>query len=365
MSETSQEKSEDATPKRLREARKKGQVPKSRDLSTIFVLVAFFVAICFSIGFMGGEIKKLMIMTFDLVALPNLTGAQMNDLGKASLITMAKVCAPAFIAGFIIALIVGFLQVGPVFSMDPLKPQGKKLNPLEGLKNMFKTPTFIELIKNVVKITVIFYIAYQVLNSNLFEVLQSVHISVVDAASLTGTLIFKIVIRVLILFIAIALADFMVQRWQFMKQMRMSKDEVKREYKQDEGDPHIKGHRKQLHREFAFGDVQQQVKSADAVVTNPIHVAIAIQYDRDEMGAPRVVAKGQRLFADMIRKVAEENSVPIMRNVPLAWSLLEVEVGDEVPEELYSAVAEILALVYKMKQVHESRHTEEENRTYI
>lgn len=365
MAETSQEKTEDATPKRLREARKKGQVPKSRDLSTIFVLVAFFAAICLSIGFMSGELKKLMVMVFNEVASPHLDGAKIYDLGKASLFTLAKVCAPAFLAGFAIAIIVGFLQVGPVFSMEPLKPQGKKLNPLEGLKNMFKTPTFIELIKNILKITLIFYLAYQVLYGGLFEVLQTVRIPLVDSAKIAGELIFKIVLRVLILFIAIALADFLVQRWQFMKQMRMSKDEVKREYKQDEGDPHIKSHRKALHREFAFGDVQQKVKTADAVITNPIHVAVAIKYSREEQGAPEVVAKGQRLFADMIRKVAEENGVPIMRNVPLAWSLLEVEVGEEIPEELYSAVAEILALVYKMKQSREIARLDEEKRNYV
>ncbi len=364
MSESSQEKTEDATPKRLREARKKGQVPKSRDLSTIFVLVAFFAAFCLSIGFMGGELKKLMVMVFNEIASPELSGAKIYDLGKASLFTLAKVCAPAFISGFAIAAIVGFLQVGPVFSMEPLKPQGKKLNPIEGLKNMFKTPTFIELIKNILKITFIFYLSYQVLSGHLFEVLQTVRVSVLDSASLAGGLIFKIVIRILILFIAIALADFLVQRWQFMKQMRMSKDEVKREYKQDEGDPHIKSHRRALHREFAFGDVQQKVKNADVVVTNPIHVAVAIQYNRDDMGAPEVVAKGQRLFADMIRKVAEENGVPIMRNVPLAWSLLEVEVGQEVPEELYNAVAEILALVYKMKH-RETKSLTEENQNYV
>ncbi len=365
MAESSQEKTEDATPKRLREARKKGQVPKSRDLSTIFVLVAFFVAICLSLGFMGGELKKLMVLVFNTVATPQLDGAKIYDLGKASLFTLAKVCAPAFIAGFAIAGIVGFLQVGPVFSIEPLKPQGKKLNPLEGLKNMFKTPTFIELVKNILKITLIFYLAYQVLSGSLFDVLETVRIPILESSKIAGSLIFKIVLRILILFIAIALADFLVQRWQFMKQMRMSKDEVKREYKQDEGDPHIKSHRRQLHREFAFGDVQQKVKNADVVVTNPIHVAVAIQYNREEMGAPEVVAKGQRLFADMIKKIAEENEVPIMRNVPLAWSLLEVEVGGEIPEELYSAVAEILALVYKMKQVKSARRDEDEGRNYI
>jgi flagellar biosynthetic protein FlhB len=144
-----------------------------------------------------------------------------------------------------------------------------------------------------------------------------------------------------------------------MKQMRMTKDEVKREYKQDEGDPHIKSHRRALHREMVFGDMPKQVKSADVVVTNPVHVAVAIKYDKEEMSAPEIVAKGQRLFAERIRKIAEENGVPIMRNVPLAWSLVEMEIGDEIPEELYAAVAEILAIVYKMKKGQGRTRSEE------
>ncbi len=352
---SSQEKSEDATPKRLREARKKGQVSKSRDLETIFVLIAFFIALSFSMAYAGAELKRLMKTVFLTVADPVLTGSTLMTLGKDCLMTMAKVCAPALLSAFGIALIVGYLQVGPVFSLEPLKPQGKKLNPLEGLKNMFKTLTFIELIKNILKITFIFFISYYILKGSLFELLQTARLPLLDSAKLAGDFIFQIVIRVLILFLAIAIADFMVQRWQYLKQMRMSKDEVKREYKQDEGDPLIKSHRRSLHREMVFSDMPQQVKGADVVVTNPIHVAVAIKYDREEMGAPEIVAKGQRLYADAIRKVAEENGVPIMRNIPLAWSLLELEVGDAVPEELYTTVAEILAMVYKMKQKTEEK----------
>ncbi len=359
MSESSQEKTEDATPKRIREARKKGQVSKSKDMETISVMIAFFVALSASMTFMGNELKSLMKMVFEKAVAAPVTGDMMYSLGKACLYTMAKVCAPAMIAGFVVALVIGYLQVGPVFSLDPLMPQGKKLNPIEGIKNMFKTLTFIELIKNIIKITFIFFIAYKVVYASLFDILQTTRISIPDSSVLAGQIIFKIVLRVLLLFVVIAIIDFMVQRWQFMKQMRMSKDEVKREYKQDEGDPHIKGHRKSLHREMVFGDVKQQVKSADAVVTNPVHVAVAIKYDRSEMGAPQVVAKGQRLFADMIKKIAEENNVPILRNVPLAWSLVELEEGAEVPEELYTAVAEILALVYKMKQNQTLSRSEE------
>src|SRR4029434_999942 len=275
----------------------------------------------------------------DMISKPNVTGSEMLDLGKACLITLGKVCMMPLAAGFIIAGIVGFLQVGAIFSFEPLKPSGKKLNPIEGFKNMFKTQTFIELVKNILKISFIFYMSYSVLNASLPEILNTTRLSMVDSSRIAGAMIFKIVLRVLLLFVAIAFAHFMIQRWQFMKQMRMSKDEVKREYKQDEGDPHIKSHRRALHREMVFGDMPKQVKAADVVVTNPVHVAVALKYDKEEMGAPEIVAKGQRLFAEAIKKVAEANGVPIMRNVPLAWSLVEMEVGDEVPEELYNAVA--------------------------
>lgn len=139
-----------------------------------------------------------------------------------------------------------------------------------------------------------------------------------------------------------------------MKQMKMTKDEVKREYKQDEGDPLIKSQRKQIHREYAFGDVKQQVAQSDVVVTNPTHVAVALQYDREEMTAPAISIKGQQAFADMIKNVAEEMEIPIMRNVPLAWALYEIEEGVEIPEDLFEAVAEILSYIYRMKQAKES-----------
>ncbi len=357
MAETSEEKSEDATPKRLREARRKGQVPKSKDLTTIFEMAALFVTLCLGIGYMGGEIKIFMQRAFLITAQRDIAGPEMMDLGKMALITMAKVSAPALLAGFFVSLMVGYMQVGPIFALDPLTPQGKKLNPIEGLKNMFKTMTFIELIKNILKLSFIFFISYKVLNDSLYLVLQTARISILDSARVGGDLIYQIVLKVIVLFIAIATADFMVQRWQFMKQMRMSKDEVKREYKQDEGDPHIKSHRKSLHREMVFGDAGQQVKNADAVVTNPTHVAVAIKYDKNEMGAPEVLIKGQRIFAEKIKKLAEENNIPIIRNVALAWSLVELEEGQEVPEELYSAVAETLAIVYKMKQTQEAKRS--------
>lgn len=361
--DSGQEKTEDATPKRLREARKKGQVPKSKDVSTIVVLIAEYMVIAFGMGWMGSQIKELMVTAFNQVAVKGaLDGAQLWAVGKASLFTMAEVLLPICLAGVVIAAFSGFLQVGAIFALDPLKPQMKKLNALEGLKNMFKSQTFIELVKNVAKIIIIFYLAYSTIRGELYTILQTANISLIDSAKLTGGMLGSFIIKVLIAFLAISVIDFMVQKKQFMKQMKMTKDEVKREYKQDEGDPLIKSHRRQMHREFAFGDARQAVKKSDVVVTNPVHVAVALKYNREEMAAPEITIRGQRAFAEMIKEVAQESDIPIMRNIPLAWALFELEEGSEIPEELYGAVAEILAYVYRMKQVKDQAENQPRGR---
>ena len=351
MAESSGDKTEEATPKRLREARKKGQVPKSRDVSTILILIALFAMICLGLSWAGQELKELMTLAFKEASNPNIEGFNIWNIGKACLLTFAKIVTPVVMVGAIVAGISGFMQVGSIFALDPLKPQFKKLNAFEGLKNMFKTQTVIELVKNIAKIFVVFYFAYSTMKDKIYTVLQTATISINDSAFLTGKLIVSFCIKVLLAFLFISLFDYVMQRRQFMKQMKMTKDEVKREYKQDEGDPHIKGHRKQLHREFAFSDAKQQVKQSDVVVTNPVHVAVALKYDRKTMAAPEIMLRGQRNFAEMIKEVAKENQIPIMRNIPLAWALFELEDGAEIPEELYGAVAEILAYVYRMQQL--------------
>jgi flagellar biosynthesis protein FlhB len=229
----------------------------------------------------------------------------------------------------------------------------KRLNAIENLKNMFKMTTFIELLKNIAKITLIFLLAYMVIGDSLREVVMTAAATPEQSVALGTKIVASFLIKVFIVFIVIAFIDFAVQRWQYRKQLRMSKEEVKREYKQDEGDPLIKSMRRHLHQELAMGDVKQAVKSSDAVVTNPTELAIAIKYDDDQMVAPQIMAKGQRLFAQQIRQFAEEEGVPIVRNPPLAWTLIELDIGDEIPEELYAAVAEVLIFIYKMKRERE------------
>ncbi len=191
---------------------------------------------------------------------------------------------------------------------------------------------------------------FRLLRKYIPDVLLSSQVDMLSAAKLSGHIFFEFFLKVILAFIFIAALDYAVQRWNFMKNLKMTKDEVKREYKQDEGDPHIKGERKRLHREMAFGDTRKAVKKADVVVTNPVHVACVLEYNRAEMGAHTLTAKGQLKFAESIVQMAQEEGVPVIRNIPLAWALLPLEIGDEIPEDIYETVAEVLTVVYEMKQ---------------
>ena len=353
--EGSQEKTEDATPKRLRDARKKGQTYKSKDLETVMVLIAAFGSLVVSRSMMWRELKNLMELTFKSIGKSEITLSLISQLVQASLITLIKVSLPVLATVTLVAALVGFLQVGAIFSVDPLMPQTKRLNAIENLKNMFKPKIFFELAKNIFKIVLVFLIAYFVLKGMLEPFLLSVTVPLEGSAKLASMVIVRFLIRFFIFFIMIAILDLMMQRREFMKNLKMSKEEVKREYKEDEGDPLIRSHRRQLQMVMAMGDVRQQVKSSDVVITNPTHLAIAIKYNKEEMTAPQIVAKGQRLFAEHIRELAKEFGIPVVRNIPLAWSLIELEIGDEIPESLYYTVAEILTFVYRLKTDQEGK----------
>ncbi len=357
MADSSQEKTEEATPKRLRESRKKGQVAKSKDLNTVVILIIAFVVLIFMKGYIGSYFKGIMVSNFTVAVSPDLNLAQLFVQIKQSAYVFAKLIAPFGLIIVFVAVAIGFFQIGPIFSADPMKPQMKRLNAIDNLKNMFKMTTVVELLKNIAKISVIFLLAYLVVKGSLRDVVSTVLATPDQSLQLAARLITEFLSKVFVVFIFIALIDLAVQRWNYKKNMRMSKDEVKREYKQDEGDPQIKGQRKQLHRELAMGDTQGAVKSADAVITNPTEVAVVIKYNDADMAAPEIIAKGQRLYAQTIREMAQEFNVPIIENVPLAWALMELDIGDEVPEELYATVAEILMYVYRLRESNELRNS--------
>lgn len=345
------EKTEEATPKKLRDARKKGQVAKSQDLNTAVLFIVTFSVLAFSASYISLQFRQLMQTSFLQATQLTLNPSIANRILLDALITMFKILAPLLSVVFIFALAIGFLQVGPLFTGHPLMPQLKKLNPITGFKNKFLSiKPYIELAKTTIKLIIVGILIYLILKGALREIILTIATPLFRSVGLVGNLLFKIVVQVSVAFVIIAIADFFFQRYQHKKELRMSKYEVKKEYKEEEGDPTYKSARKRLHQEIAMHDMVQSVKKADVVIINPTHVAVALQYDREKMNAPQVIAKGERLIAEKIKEIAKEYKIPIMRNVPLAHSLMELEIGDEIPEELYEAVAEVLNFVYKLAE---------------
>lgn len=346
---SSQEKTEEATPKRLRDSRKKGQVSKSRDMNTVVIVIAAFSAVALLKDHIATHIRAIMHQAFTITSKTEIQDEELFHIFKTFFITYVKTIAPYLGIVVFVALFIGFIQVGPIFSTEPLKPQLKRLNMITNIKNMFKITLLVELLKNIAKVFLVFFLAYLTVKANLNQVVLTVTGTLSQSAAVGAHVLSSFLIKVFVCFILVALIDFSFQRWHHKKELRMTKDEVKREYKQDEGDPLIKSHRRQLHQEIAMSDTKRAVSASDAVITNPTEVAVAVKYDESGMMAPQVQAKGQRLFAEMIRDMAKEAGIPIIENVPLAWALLELDIGDDIPEELYAAVAEVLVIVYRMR----------------
>jgi flagellar biosynthesis protein FlhB len=246
------------------------------------------------------------------------------------------------------------LQVKGIFSTEVLQPKFEKLNPVEGFKNIFFKPkTYLELLKNIVKFTVIIAFGYYTIKGAIGSIVLSTGYRPEQLAGLTSSLFFGLFYRIGGAFLVIGAADYMIQRKLFMKEQMMSKEEVKKEYKEEEGDPHIKHERRRMHRELLAEASMVNVKKADVVVVNPTHLAIAMEYKEEFMNAPRIAAKGQELRAERIIELAKEYNIPIMRNEALAHTLFEVEIGEEIPEPLYEAVAEVLNWLYQLRQEQE------------
>jgi flagellar biosynthesis protein FlhB len=350
MADSGGEKTEQPTPKRLQDARKKGQVAKSQDLTSAALLVAAVGVL----AFFGASASQTLIKSLDYTF--HFAGGLKGEMDSAVVFgaltegvkTLGVTLAPLFVTLFALALGVSYVQVGSLFAPESIKPDVNKLNPVEAFKNkFFKSRSYIELAKNIVKIVVAAAIIWFAMKGAIRQVLALTAQPIEVVAVFTTRLAVEIGLKVACAFIAIGAVDFFLQRFLHLKEMRMSKKEVMDEFKESEGDPHVKGHRKQLHREILHESMAAAVKNANVVVVNPTHVAVALQYDREKMQAPQIVAKGMDLMAAQIRKIAEESKVPIMRDVPLARTLHELEIEQEIPEDLYEAVAVVLRWSYQ------------------
>jgi flagellar biosynthetic protein FlhB len=343
------EKTEQPTEKRKKDSRKRGEVAKSQDLTTGILLLGLGVTLVATQERTMGILRDSMLRGYRDAF--RITG---EDPGEVlSLLTSAagdciKVITPVLAVGFALAFLGSVAQVGFLFASESFKPKFEKLDPIKGLKSrLFSGKAYLELGKSVLKILVIAVVLHSGIRGSLDEIGMSLGQEPVAVWLFTCKLLAGIVYRVGAVFLLLALGDVFVQRWQHMKQMRMSKDEVKREYKESEGDPLLKGMRKQMHEEMLAGNLVHGVKSADVVIVNPTHIAVALQYRKERMSAPRVTAKGEMAVARRIIATARKHGIPVTRNIPLAHALNVLEIGQEIPEDLYEATAEVLNWVYQ------------------
>lgn len=346
------EKTEDPTSKKLSDARKEGKVAKSKEIVNGVSLLGFFLALRIFLGFAGVRIEEIFrwIYAFfpDIVNMKGgltiqaFTGMFRGVLGKTLIILM-----PFLLIGFAADFVTNLVQVGWKPTLKPLEPKLSKFNPISGFKRIFSKQSIVNLILAIAKITLVFYIAYISIRDQAKTLFLFYDISLKAALSLIFQIIVDTGIKISVVYIALGLADYAYQRWKFKDDMKMTKQEVKDEYKNTEGDPQIKGKQRQRMMESSQRRMMSNVPKADVVITNPTHLAVAILYDNTKDEAPRVVAKGEDYLAKKIKDVAKESNVPIVENKPLARALYAtVEIDETIPPELYQAVAEILAVVY-------------------
>ncbi len=346
-----QEKSEDPTDRRLAEARKKGDVAKSMEIPSAAVLLAGLLTIYVLSSYMLANLKNLVSHylrnSHTVTIVPdNLTGLVLETMSHLSVVLL-----PVMAAVFLTALIANYSQIGFIFTTEKIKPELKKIDPIQGIAKKFSLQTLNELMKSLFKIAIIGYVSYREIMNVLPEFMPLMDQEPHQILSFMAGTAFWLFLKCALIIAILAVIDYAFQRWQFMNKMKMTKQEIKEEAKQTEGDPHVKGRIRSIQMEMARKRMMDEVPSADVVITNPTRLAIALRYDNTSMDAPIVVAKGAGLIAQRIREIATENKVPLVEDKPLAQALFKTAAIDQpIPDNLYQSVAEVLAYVYGMKK---------------
>ena len=350
------EKTEPATQKKLDDARKEGQVAKSKEIANGMGLFALFLVLKIWTGNMGTRLLESFHAIYNRIPeMTNFVGGvpSQNDLAillRQGMLLIIIIILPVLLIGFIVAFISDLWQVKWKPTAKTLKPKFSKMNPINGLKKIISLNSLLELVKAFVKILIVAFMAYNYLKDRTNYLYLLYDLEIMPALNLILSVVTDLGIRIAVIYIIFAFADYAYQKWKFAEDMKMTKQEVKEEYKNQEGDPQIKGKIRHKMQEVSRRRMMQALPQADVVITNPTHYAVAIKYDPMVSDAPVVIAKGQDYLAQKIKEIARENKVEIVENKPLARMLFaNVEVGEAVPPELYQAVAEVLAFVYHLQ----------------
>lgn len=344
------EKTEPATEKRREDAIQRGNVAKSQDLGSVIVLLTGFLMLRYYGPQMYGTCGEYMRYCFTQTIFTELDLPETLIILNQFILTLLKIMTPFLLAIVLTSVASNVFQTGFLFRFEPLIPDLDRLNPVSGLQNVFSWKMIAELVKSILKIVVVSYIPYTTMRSEIPMLIRFVKLDPTSAMVILLKIIFSMAIKIILVLLVLALADYAFQKWRHEENIKMSKEEIKEEYKQREGDPKVKQKIREKQRQASSKRMMEEVPKATVVVTNPTHIACALKYDPQNDNAPTLVAMGAGLIARRIKDIAIENNVPIIENKPLARQLYKMlEIGDEIPSDLYAAVVEILAQVYRMK----------------
>ena len=347
------EKTEKATPRKRKKAREEGQVLQSREINTSLTLLAAFVLLFLLAGYYGSSMINVSHYIFDefllndnLYSITNIQILSMTMILQILMITM-----PLALVVLVIGVVSSYLQVGFLITPKPIQPKLSKLDPVKGLKKLFSLEKVMELFKSLIKIFLIGYVVFSYVAGQLETIFALMAMDIEQTVAIVSRITLNIGLRAGLVLVFLAVIDYFYQRYEYEKKLKMSKQEVKDEHKQIEGDPKIKSKIRQKQMQISMRRMMQEIPKADVVITNPTHYAIAIKYEPEQYSAPVVLAKGQNLVAQNIKKQADLHEIPMVENRYLAKALYEtVEIGQTIPPDLYEAVAEVLAYVYQMNQ---------------
>lgn len=347
------EKTEEPTAKKLEDARNKGQVMRSTEVVTAATLLVFFIMLKILVGFIGNRFLEGFHQSIgyieDYTGNP-FTVNSARTLVREAFLNILAAGFPIMIAGFVVTVLSILVQVKWKVSTEPLKPKIDKFNPVSGMKRLFSKDKIMEFLKSAAKVVVLAYVVYSYLKDQWPLIYKMYSYTLPQAIAVIGDTVISIGIRISVFFAVIAVFDLFYQKWKFHQDMMMSKQEVKDEYKNSEGDPKVKSQQRQRMQQASQRRMMQDLPNADVVITNPTHLAVAIKYDKETHEAPVVIAKGADYLAQKIKETARMNSIEIVENKPLARMLYHnVEIGAEIPPELYQMVAEVLAYVYSLQ----------------
>lgn len=352
MPDSSEEKTEKATPKKRTDQRKEGNIFQSKEVIIALSLIVTFSAFSLLYKIIENTLTKSIKYFFSLAGtIDYLKKTEASPLFVTGLKDFAIAALPLLFIAMLIGVLGAIIQTKGLVTFKLLKPKFSRLNPINGIKNIISLKGLMELLKSIIKIVILFFIIYTCLVDEVIKLPKMIDMSIENAVPEIGKMIWNIAFRVMIAFACVAVLDYMFQRWEYEKKLRMTKQEVKEEYKMTEGDPKIKGQIKQKQQAMSRQRMIQAVPEANVVIRNPTHFAVALKYDPELNSAPVIVAKGEDYLALKIIEIAQEHDIPIMENKPLARALYaEVDVNMEIPSEFYNSVAEVLAFVYSLKE---------------